>query len=64
MLKKHYEKVPPSVENPYRASSKKARAFELFREGGERRAVIAKLEALGITNSSARRWINLFRKRR
>lgn len=55
-----YDKLPKSVKNPYAPGSKKAEAFELFRAGGERAALYAKLRQLGVAHHTALNWITLF----
>lgn len=57
-----YDRVPQSVKNPYREGSKKHKAFEIFREGGERASILAKIAKLGTTDSTGASWVNLFRK--
>jgi hypothetical protein len=57
-----YDPLPPDLKNPYRAGSKKAQAFELFRAGGERADLLAKIAALGVKEATAASWVNIFRK--
>jgi hypothetical protein len=46
--------------NPYRENSKKHAAFEVYKKGGERAAVIAAIQKLGVTQSSAATWLYFF----
>ncbi|TAK83975.1 MAG: hypothetical protein EPO20_16070 [Betaproteobacteria bacterium] len=58
-----YDALPQDMKNPYRAGSKKAQAFEICRAGGERAALVAKVEQLlGVSNATACTWVSLFRK--
>ena len=57
-----YDKVAASVKNPYREGTMKAKAFDIFRDGGERAEILAKVLKLGVTESTAASWVNLFRK--
>lgn len=49
------------LANPFRPGTMKARSFELFRAGGERTALLEEMHKLGVTRSTARTWLNLFR---
>lgn len=51
-----------SKENPYRETSKKHKAFEEFKKGGERAAVIAAIKKTGVTDATASSWLNAFGK--
>ncbi len=47
--------------NPYRESSKKHKAFEIYKAGGERPAILKKIVALGCTESTAKSWAYFFK---
>lgn len=46
--------------NPYREGSKKAEAFEAYKEGGPRDEVVAAIRKVGVTNSTASTWMGFF----
>lgn len=51
-----------SGPNPFRESTKKAKAYKVFQDGGERASVIAKVVKLGVTEATASTWVYTFSK--
>jgi hypothetical protein len=49
-----------TLANPFREGTKKARAFELYRAGGERRKLLVDIEKLGARRSTAETWVQIF----
>jgi len=58
---KSYPKIDKKG-NPYRETSKKHKAFEEFKKGGERAALLAAIKKTGVTDSTASSWLNAFTK--
>lgn len=47
--------------NPFRRGSVKAKCFEVFRAGGDRQELIAKMREMGVTRSTCATWVHIFR---